>query len=123
MNNFAIAAGAIALAFGSLTGAAQANAASLPPAFAVCTACHKVSADGANSVGPNLKGVVGRKAGAQPKYAYSGALKNTTIVWTVDKLDQWLAGPAKMVPGTKMFQSVPSPANRKAIIDYLATLK
>ena len=111
------------IAFGILADAADANAASAPPAFAVCAACHKVSADGANSVGPNLKGIMGRKAGAQPKYAYSAALKKTTIVWTGDKLDQWLAGPAKMVPGTKMFQSVPSQANRKAIIDYLATLK
>jgi cytochrome c len=102
---------------------ASANAAPAPAAFTVCTACHTTSADGADSVGPNLRGVVGRKAGSRPSYAYSAALKASGIVWTPDQLDQWLAGPPKAVPGVRMVQTTASPADRKAIVDYLSTLK
>ena len=39
-------------------------------------------------------------------------------------LDTYLTNPMKMVPGTKMtFAGLPDPAQRKAVIDYLKTLK
>lgn len=104
-------------------GRGEAAAPAAPPAFNGCLACHKVSADGAPSIGPNLRGIVGRKAAAQAKYAYSPALKKAGFVWTRENLDRWLAGPQKMVPGTKMSLSVSNAANRKAIVDYLARLR
>ncbi|HEV2596712.1 c-type cytochrome [Sphingopyxis sp.] len=116
-----LSAAAIGLATAGPSGKAMAQAA--PPAFAVCAACHKVSADGANSVGPNLRGIVGKKAASKPKYAYSPALKKSVLVWNPENLDRWLAGPTKLVPGSKMVTAVPNAANRKAIIAYLATLK
>ena len=120
MNRIAHNVGTAIVAIGC---ASIAKAAPAPAAFTVCTVCHKISADGANAVGPNLRGVVGRKAGHQPGYAYSVALKNSAFAWTPDKLDQWLAGPSKMLPGVKMAQTVASPSDRKAIIDYLNSLK
>jgi cytochrome c len=97
-------------------------AATPPPAFAICSSCHAVQ-PGRQGVGPSLAGVVGRKAASLPGYAYSDALKASGIVWDAKTLDTWLAGPMKMVPGTKMVIALPDPNGRKAVIEYLQTLK
>lgn len=81
-----------------------------------CSTCHSLDA---NRVGPAHRGVYGRHAGQAPGYAYSPALKNADIVWTDTTLDQWLKGPQRMVPGTRMFLVVPAAADRAAIIAYL----
>jgi cytochrome c2 len=100
--------------------AAQAGA---PPAFQPCSICHSV-APGHNGVGPTLFGVVGRKAGTASGYHYSAAMLSFAKVWDHPTLDLYLSGPARVVPGTKMgYPGVPNPADRAAIIDYLATLK
>jgi cytochrome c len=114
---------AIAAGIASVGYAPRVQAAPAPAAFMVCTACHVTSADGANSVGPNLRGVVGRKAASEPNYPYSAALKASGIVWTPDKLDQWLAGPPKLIPGVKMVQTIVNPADRKTIVEYLSSVK
>lgn len=108
----------------ALVMAAAAASAAPPPAFATCKACHSVDKGAAPKMGPNLFGVLGTKAGARPGYAYSPALKGSGLTWTKENLDRYLAGPAKLVPGTKM--AMPGTANaesRKAIVDYLASLK
>ena len=59
-----------------------------------------------------------------PGYAYSDPLKNAGLTWDEATLDKWLTAPMTMVPGTKMvFPGMPDPARRKAVIDYLNTLK
>lgn len=97
-------------------------AGAVPVAFATCRTCHSTQA-GVNGVGPTLFGIIGSKAGEVPGYTFSAALKNSGIVWNPEKLDTWLQNPTKMVPGTKMVQTVPDAAKRKEIIDYLETLK
>lgn len=102
---------------------AAADTATPPPAFMQCVSCHSVK-PGANGVGPSLHGVVGRKAGTLPGYAYSDALKTWGKTLDAAELDKWLTAPMQDVPGTKMvFPGIPDPARRKAVIDYLATLK
>jgi cytochrome c len=94
-----------------------------PPAFGQCVACHAVK-PGVNGVGPSLHGVVGRQAGTLSGYAYSEPLKAWGKVFDETTLDQFLTAPMKEVPGTKMvFPGMPDPERRKAVIDYLATLK
>ena len=85
-----------------------------------CARCHSIDA---NRVGPKHRGVVGRRAGTVPGYAYSPALKASGIVWTPQQLDRWLQGPAAMVPKSKMNFRLANPAQRTAIIAYLATQK
>lgn len=87
-----------------------------------CQSCHSVAAGRPSSMGPNLAGVAGRSA-ATGTFAYSPALKKSGIVWTKENLDRFLAGPAKMVPGTKMFISVPDAKQRAALADYLSGLR
>lgn len=106
------------------TPSAEVAAADEPPAaFMQCVSCHSTK-PGVNGVGPSLHGVVGRKAASLPGYAYSEALKAWGRTLTPEELDKWLTAPMKDVPGTKMvFPGLPDPAKRKAVIDYLATLK
>ncbi|WP_435416876.1 c-type cytochrome [Parerythrobacter aurantius] len=92
-------------------------------AFASCAACHSVEPGAPSGVGPNLHGVVGRKAGAVEGFAYSDALKRSGLTWSAAELDAFLADPAARVPGTAMAAgAVSEEATRKAIIAYLATL-
>ena len=92
--------------------------------FARCIICHKVAKDGGNSLGPNLFGVVGRKSATVPGFEYSGPMKALNITWTDDKLSQWVAGPAKMVPGTKMaFPGLTSKGDIRNVVAYLDSLK
>jgi cytochrome c len=85
-----------------------------------CSGCHVIGGVGQ---GPNLAGVVGRKAGASPGFAYTAALKGSGLTWTPANLDRWLTGPPKLVPGTAMTVEVPGAADRRELIAYLATLK
>lgn len=81
-----------------------------------CAACHSIEYNG---VGPAHKGLIGRRAGTAPGYAYSDALKQSSVVWSEDTLSRWLAGPEQFIPGQKMFFSVPDAQERADIIAYL----
>ena len=87
-----------------------------------CSSCHAVVAGKPATLGPNLAGVVGRKAGATP-YNYSAAMKKSNIIWTKPPLDKYLTGPAKMVPGTKMMVSLSDAKQRAALVEYLSKAK
>ncbi|MEN3745834.1 cytochrome c family protein [Sphingomonas sp. HF-S3] len=92
--------------------------------FLQCRACHTVNPGGANTVGPNLAGIMGAKAATRPGYAYSPALKNAKLTWDKPTMDAWLTRPAKVAPGNKMaFAGMSNPQARADMIAYLATLK
>ena len=82
-----------------------------------CQGCHSIDR---NRIGPMHKGLFGRKAGTVPDFDYSDAMKSSGIVWTEVTLDQFLQGPRKMVPGTKMtFVGIPKAQDRADLIAYL----
>ena len=85
-----------------------------------CMGCHSLDD---NDVGPAHRGVVGRKAGTVDGYAYSKALKAADLTWTPEILDRWLTDPQKLVPGAKMYYSVPRPQDRADLIAWLASQK
>jgi cytochrome c len=92
--------------------------------FARCGMCHSNAKGDGNKIGPNLFGVVGRKAGTAPQFSYSPAMKSAGFVWTNDKLDAWIKSPATLVPNNKMmFAGIPSAAQRADLIAYLDTLR
>ena len=62
-----------------------------------CRQCH-VTKEGDNRLGPSLYGVVGRKAGSAPKFAYSSAMKNADIVWDPETLDRYIENPRRRGP-------------------------
>ena len=65
------------------------------------------------------RNVFGRAAGSAPNYSYSAVLKASNIVWNETTLDQWLANPQALVPGTKMMFSVDDAQDRADVIAFL----
>jgi cytochrome c len=89
-----------------------------------CPACHGVTKEDNAKVGPNLVGVVGRKAGTVKSLL--GPSENLTkygVTWSAETLDEWLANPNAKVPGTAMIGILTDPQQRADVIAYLSTLK
>jgi len=124
MNRIASAAGSLVVFALLGIGAQAGDANNGKEIFARCAACHTVTKGGPNGLGPDLFAVVGRKAASLPSYMYSGALKASGITWTNEKLAEWIAGPQKLVPGTKMaFGGISNQAQIADLVAYLDTLK
>jgi len=113
--------------FGMMVGGAAAISAAPPPdaangavIFKKCASCHSVDPTGKNGLGPNLRGVVGRKAGMVAGFNYSPAMKASGQVWNDQTLARFLAAPRQAVPGTKMiFIGLPKPQDQADVIAYL----
>lgn len=87
---------------------------------AKCERCHTLAPGGAQTEGPNLHGVFGRKAAAMPGWQFSDALKASGIVWTAETMDPYLAKPREAVPeGTMNFIGLKKAEERDAVIAYL----
>jgi cytochrome c len=87
--------------------------------FNRCMVCHSIDA-GVNHIGPSLHGVVNRPAGTVPNFSYSAANKKSGIVWSQQKIYDYLKNPQAMVPGTKMsFAGLPKGQDRADVIAYL----
>jgi glucose/arabinose dehydrogenase len=91
-----------------------------------CAICHSTTLGPGNSVivkqGPDLLGVVGRRAGTGLSFNYTKALQASGITWDAAALDRFLTSPMTTVPGTTMPIPVPDPATRQNLIAYLSTL-
>ncbi len=72
---------------------------------AKCGSCHNFANGGPNQTGPNLWGVLGRKPGSHPGFAYSQAMTdfgNKVPAWDYEHIYEFLKGPQSYIPGTKM---------------------
>lgn len=111
--------GFILIAGAGLPAAAQ-DAAAGEKTFVVCRACHQIGPTAKNAVGPELNGVVGRKAGTAANFNYSEANKNSGLTWDEATLEKYLANPQAVVPHTKMvFPGIKDPAKVKDVIAFL----
>ena len=98
-------------------------------AFAKCGICHQVGPGAKTLVGPELNGIVGRKAASVADYAslYSPGMKklgDSGFVWTEENIDKWIADPKAMIPDSPMalaFPGIPDAGERADIIAYLKT--
>jgi cytochrome c len=90
----------------------------------MCGVCHSVQETGGPNQGPNLLGVVGRKAGSEPDFPmYSPALKDSGLTWNKKNLDKFLTNPMEKVPGTIMPMQIDDDKTRADVVAYLASLK
>lgn len=89
--------------------------------FAKCTACHTVNSGGANGIGPNLYGIMGKNIGSgAPGFAYSEALKSKGGTWTWEAMSEWLKNPRGFANGTKMsFAGLGKIEDRAAVALYM----
>ena len=89
--------------------------------YARCLACHALAYD---RVGPRHCGLLGRRAGSVPGFAYSGAMKNSGIVWSAATLKSYVMDPNGVVPASNMmFTGIHNPLQAEDVAAYLATLK
>jgi cytochrome c2 len=87
-----------------------------------CSICHSPQPD-RNIIGPSLFSVVGRHSGLISGFRYSAANKNSGLVWDVNTLDRYLAGPRQVVPGTLMtYPGLKDQHQRADLIAYLVTM-
>jgi cytochrome c len=85
-----------------------------------CGACHSIDPASPPRQGPNLHGVLQRKAGTLEGYKYSPGLKTAGWQWTPGQLDLWLTDAKALVPDTLMsVYKQKDPGKRKLVIDYL----
>lgn len=89
--------------------------------FAKCKACHTIEPGGANGIGPNLHGIMGKPIGKHAAgFAYSADLAGHGGNWDFANMDAWLASPKKFASGTKMtFAGLSKPEDRANLIVYL----
>jgi cytochrome c len=89
-----------------------------------CAVCHTKDKGGANMVGPNLWGVIGKQIASHEGFGYSKALtaKNTES-WNFENMNQWQFAPRKWAPGTIMaYAGTQKDQDRANLIAYLNSL-
>ncbi|MEP5189803.1 MAG: c-type cytochrome [Marinomonas sp.] len=89
--------------------------------FAKCTACHTINAGGADGIGPNLHGVMGKAvAGNSAGFAYSSALSGVGGTWDWETMSAWLKSPRAFANGNKMsFAGLSKVEDRAALLLYI----
>lgn len=89
--------------------------------FAQCAACHT---DRADALGPNLKGVYGRKSAGLDDFRYSSAMKRANLVWDDDNLRAYIRDPQAKVKGNRMpYGGMSDAKDVDDVVAYLKTLK
>ncbi len=93
--------------------------------FNKCKACHAIGEGAANKVGPELHGIVGRPAASIATYTgYGEGLKTLAaggLVWSEDKLAEYLKDPKAFNPTTKMaFAGLKKDEDLADVLAYLS---
>jgi cytochrome c len=116
-----------AIASLSTTAMAEGDPAKGENVFKKCKICHQVGEGAKNQVGPQLNGIIGRKAGSLPDFAYSPAMKEAGekgLVWSEETIAKYSENPKDFVPKNKMaFVGLKKEDERADVIAYLKTLK
>ena len=88
--------------------------------FKKCTACHSITQEGGNKIGPALWGVLGRQAGSISDYKYSKAMAMHGKTWSFEEMNNFLIKPKNWIKGTKMsFAGLKNAKDRAAVILYM----
>jgi cytochrome c len=120
MRRFSIILGAAFLA-APVTPSIAADAEHGKALYAACAACHQ---DKPDALGPNLRGVFGRKSAALDDFRYSNPMKRANLVWDEANLREYIADPQAKVRGNRMpFDGLHDPKDVDDIVEYIKTYK
>jgi cytochrome c len=90
--------------------------------FQRCAACHAVGPYASGGYGPQLNGIVGRRAASTKDYKYSEAMRKSGLVWDEKTLTAYLRAPHDVVPGTSMrFWGIKDQQHIADLLSYLKT--
>ena len=100
------------------------NAKAGEASFKKCASCHQVGRFAQAGYGPQLNGIIGRKAATTTDFKYSAAMKKSGIVWTEQKLAEYMRAPHDVVPGTSMrFWGISDDQQIADLLAYMRTLR
>lgn len=89
--------------------------------FTKCRSCHQIGENAKTLIGPELNGLIGRKAGSVSGYNYSDAMKASGLTWDEATLRDYIKNPKAKVPGTKMaFAGLPKDKDIDDLEAFLA---
>ena len=95
--------------------------------FNQCRACHTIDKGGRNGVGPNLWGIVGRKAASIEGFRYSSSMRSLAeggLTWNEERLTAYITNPKAVVPqGSMAFAGLRNEQQLKDLLAYLAKQK
>jgi cytochrome c len=92
--------------------------------FRRCAACHAVGPYASAGYGPQLQGIIGRKAAATKDFKYSEAMSKSGLVWDEKTLAAFMRAPHDVVPGTSMrFWGIKDEQQVADLLSYMRTLK
>ena len=124
MRNLLVIGTALAVAPIAAAQAQSGDPAAGQRVFNQCSACHTINQGGPNRVGPNLHGVIGRKAGSIEGFRYSANLKELGekgLVWNEETLRPYLTNPKSVAPQGIM--AYPGLRNEQQLNDVIAYVK
>lgn len=118
---------AAATAAPGLASAQSGDAAAGQRVFNQCRACHTPEQGGRNGVGPNLWGIVDRRAGSIEGFRYSANMRQVAEgghTWTEANLRAYITNPKAVVPqGSMSYPGLRNEQQLNDLIAYLSTLK
>lgn len=110
-----------------IASAQSGDAAAGQRVFNQCRACHTPDQGGRNGVGPNLWGIVGRRAASIEGFRYSANMRTLGEgghTWTDDNLTAYITNPKAVAPqGTMSYPGLRNAEQLTNLIAYLNTLK
>ncbi|MBV6322236.1 c-type cytochrome [Duganella violaceipulchra] len=92
--------------------------------FKRCASCHQVGPYAQGGFGPQLNGIIGRRAASTKDYKYSEAMKKSGLVWDEKTLAAYLCAPHDVVPGTSMrFWGIKDEQQVADLLSYMRSLR
>ncbi len=109
------------LCCGVVSAAGAADAAHGKELFVTYAACHTGKPD---AIGPDLKGVFGRKSASLDDFRYSNPMKRANLVWDAANLRAYLIDPQAKVKGNRMpFGGIADAADADDLVAFLETYR